>query len=78
MLKETGISGTPEVRGSEAGGGAGGVGRIAFADAVTSNWRKSIRYDEVFGDQEATLVLHNINFAIFDNAFGVCLWHCPF
>jgi transposase-like protein len=27
---------------------------------------------------EARLVLHNINFAIFDNAFGVCLWHCPF
>jgi hypothetical protein len=24
------------------------------------------------------LVLHNINFAILDNAFGVYLWHFPF
>jgi len=24
------------------------------------------------------LVLHNINFAIFDKAVGVCLSHCPF
>ena len=26
----------------------------------------------------AALVHQNINFAIFDNAFGVCLWHFPF
>ena len=31
-----------------------------------------------FGGKALALVLHNINFAIFDNAFGVCLWHFPF
>jgi len=34
-----------------------------------------ISTDEVYGD---ILVHHNINFAIFDNAFGVCLWHVLF
>ena len=36
-----------------------------------------LEYERVkdLGDK---LVLHNINFAILDNAFGVCLWHCPF
>jgi tetratricopeptide (TPR) repeat protein len=38
------------------------------------------KYDEAIKayDEAIRLVRHNINFAIFDNAFGVCLWHFPF
>ncbi len=33
-----------------------------------------------YGNNPSTqyLVLHNINFAIFDNAFRACFWHFPF
>jgi hypothetical protein len=39
------------------------------SSSIPSHWREFI---------PCFLVLHNINFAILDNAFGVYLWHFPF